>query len=214
MPSPSPGLREYQSGVAAEKRVALMRAARRVFLRDGYVRATVAAIATTAGISLATLYKHFPAGKAQIFEAVVAEGADTVVPAFERAAAPGAYEGALRGFVIAYGRVLAAPQTIEFFRIVIAETPKQPELGERWLRSGRAGIAERLRSLLEEARALKLLSVADVATAADELMASLYHALLWPGLLDPARRATPSDVERAADRALATFYARYGTKSQ
>ncbi|MGV9269941.1 TetR/AcrR family transcriptional regulator [Kitasatospora sp. NPDC003701] len=61
----------------AEKRQAITRAARTVFGRDGYSRASIDAIAAEAGVSTRTIYNHF-AGKELLFRTVVQESAGQV----------------------------------------------------------------------------------------------------------------------------------------
>ncbi|WP_327679406.1 TetR/AcrR family transcriptional regulator [Kitasatospora sp. NBC_00458] len=60
-----------------EKRVAIARAARTVFGREGFTRTSVDAIAAEAGVSKRTIYNHF-ADKEQLFQSVILEGASTV----------------------------------------------------------------------------------------------------------------------------------------
>ncbi|MFJ8435155.1 TetR/AcrR family transcriptional regulator [Kitasatospora sp. NPDC094019] len=60
-----------------EKRVAITRAARTVFGREGFTRTSVDAIAAEAGVSKRTIYNHF-ADKEQLFQSVVLEGATSV----------------------------------------------------------------------------------------------------------------------------------------
>jgi len=60
-----------------EKRRAITQAARAVFGREGYARASVDAIAVEAGVSKRTIYNHF-ADKEQLFQTVALEGAEQV----------------------------------------------------------------------------------------------------------------------------------------
>lgn len=57
---------------AARNRAALVAAARRIFERDGYVRARITDIAEEAGVAHGSFYSHFD-GKEEIFAAVMAE---------------------------------------------------------------------------------------------------------------------------------------------
>lgn len=57
---------EGRRGGRVEKRRAIVLAANRVFGRDGYMRATVDAIAREAGVSKKTIYNHFD-GKESLF---------------------------------------------------------------------------------------------------------------------------------------------------
>ncbi|MEV5983655.1 TetR/AcrR family transcriptional regulator [Streptomyces sp. NPDC052051] len=63
-----------------EKRRAIAQAARAVFGREGYSRASVDTIAVEAGVSKRTVYNHFT-DKEQLFQAVALEGAEQVTEA-------------------------------------------------------------------------------------------------------------------------------------
>jgi AcrR family transcriptional regulator len=70
---------------AEVRRQAVLESARRLFLRDGFARTTVAAIADQASVSSETVYKVF-GGKSGLIEALYREavhGAE-LVPAYER----------------------------------------------------------------------------------------------------------------------------------
>ncbi|GAA2019981.1 TetR/AcrR family transcriptional regulator [Nakamurella flavida] len=70
----------------AERRAAILVAARHTFLASGYPRATVAAIAETAGASEALVYRYFP-GKAELYTAVVRAALDDLAADRSRALA-------------------------------------------------------------------------------------------------------------------------------
>jgi len=67
-------------GVSADKRRAILAGGLTVFARDGYSRASVDAIATTASVSTRTIYNHFH-DKARLFQAVIQESATRVADA-------------------------------------------------------------------------------------------------------------------------------------
>ncbi|TJZ73248.1 TetR/AcrR family transcriptional regulator [Rhodococcus oryzae] len=64
-------------GGSTEKRNAILRAARKVFGRDGYARASIDTIAAEAGVSTRTLYNHF-GGKEALFTETVTDSATGV----------------------------------------------------------------------------------------------------------------------------------------
>lgn len=64
----------------AEKREAITRAARTVFAREGYVRASVDAIASEAGVSKRTIYNHFK-DKEHLFLVIMEESSHVVADA-------------------------------------------------------------------------------------------------------------------------------------
>jgi TetR/AcrR family transcriptional regulator of autoinduction and epiphytic fitness len=68
----SPATSSYHQRVQKEKRAAILEAATELFLAEGYDGASLAKIATTAGVSTATLFKRFPT-KADLFDAIVTE---------------------------------------------------------------------------------------------------------------------------------------------
>lgn len=67
-------------GGTADKRTAILGAARKVFGRDGFARASIDAIAAEAGASTRTLYNHF-GGKEALFTETVTASASEVAAA-------------------------------------------------------------------------------------------------------------------------------------
>jgi AcrR family transcriptional regulator len=63
---------------AADRRVAILRAARTVFVRSGLAGARIRDIADEAGVQEALLYKHF-ASKEEMFEAAIAQPLDDLI---------------------------------------------------------------------------------------------------------------------------------------
>ncbi|MFB4273734.1 TetR/AcrR family transcriptional regulator [Nonomuraea sp. MTCD27] len=61
-------------GGLADKRRAILAGALTVFARDGYTRASIDAIASTAGVSTRTIYNHFT-DKTELFRTVIQESA-------------------------------------------------------------------------------------------------------------------------------------------
>ncbi|MEV4172563.1 TetR/AcrR family transcriptional regulator [Nonomuraea sp. NPDC049709] len=61
-------------GGQADKRRAILAGALTVFARDGYTRASIDAIASTAGVSTRTIYNHFT-DKTELFRTVIQESA-------------------------------------------------------------------------------------------------------------------------------------------
>ncbi|GAA1729848.1 TetR/AcrR family transcriptional regulator [Isoptericola hypogeus] len=71
------GDRPASGHLRADKRAAIVAGALEVFASDGYVRASIGAIAEASGVSTRTIYKHF-ADKSALFDAVVAASAGRV----------------------------------------------------------------------------------------------------------------------------------------
>lgn len=117
----------------AERRGLLRDAATTIFLRDGYTAASMADVASMAGMSKRTLYRAFPS-KEDLFE-------DTIVAVLAPLRIDASLEQepdlalALQGILEAAGRHLLAQRQTALFRLVIAEVPRCPELAERWHRA-------------------------------------------------------------------------------
>ena len=119
----------YHRRVAAANRAAILEAATRLFLDDGYDRTSLARVAEAAGVSKATLFKQFPT-KAALFEATVL--AAGVVSGSEAVDPPaGDFHAGLVALGRAYAELVTRPQMVALMRTVIAEAPRFPELRER-----------------------------------------------------------------------------------
>ena len=91
---------------AERNRAALVAAARRVFERDGYVRARITDIADEAGVAHGSFYSHFD-GKPAIFAAVMAEVEEEMLhpgPALTAGDPVAVIEAANRAYLEAYRR--------------------------------------------------------------------------------------------------------------
>jgi len=102
---------------AERNRAALVGAARRVFERDGYVRARITDIADEAGVAHGSFYSHF-AGKPEIFAAVMAEVSEEMLhpgPALTAAGADpvAVIEAANLAYLEAYQRNAALMLVLE-----------------------------------------------------------------------------------------------------
>lgn len=144
-------------GVRAGKRDAITLAARAVFGRQGYARASIDAIAAEAGVSTRTIYNHFP-GKDVLFGAVLTESAAQVAQMVrERAAAAFAEPVDPERALVGLGRALVAQQTefrehFAMVRQIDGEAAHFPEgVFEAWQDTGpravRSEVVERLSSL-------------------------------------------------------------------
>jgi AcrR family transcriptional regulator len=176
----------------------ILDAATALFLRDGYGSASLEAVAAAAGVSKRTLYARF-AGKAALFQVVVARLVTRWLPAFD--ASVGQAQG-LEAALLAAARVILAtalaPEALALHRLMVAEIGRFPELGRVMQQAG-AGVGhERLGALLARA------GIADPAWAAEQFMALLLSVpqRRGLGLGQPLDAAAQDDW---AHRAVALF---------
>jgi AcrR family transcriptional regulator len=119
--------------LSAEKDQQIIRAALNTFLQCGYRGTSMDKVAMEAGVSKQTVYSHY-GDKKGLFNALVAYVSERLFPPellhvpFE--AEPGAF---LRSLARAYVDALATWEHTAFNRLVLAESPRFPELGEIYL---------------------------------------------------------------------------------
>jgi TetR/AcrR family transcriptional repressor of mexJK operon len=124
---------------SAAKHQAILRAATEVFLRDGYARASVDAIAAVAGVGKQTVYGHF-GDKERLFLAVVDQARkDTGVHPQDMDTLitdTGDARTALQSTGERLLRAMLAPDHMALHRLTIAELPHHPELQRSWRDDG------------------------------------------------------------------------------
>ncbi|SFF87150.1 DNA-binding transcriptional regulator, AcrR family [Actinoplanes philippinensis] len=197
----------YHRRVAGEKRAAILSAATGLFLSAGYDGTSLARIAEAAGVSKATLFKQFPT-KAALFDAIVTESWQV-----EEDAGPEPPAGDLRAGLTMIGHryadLLTRPGMTALFRIVIAELPRFPELGEAQFSRGKMPYFTSVSRYLAAAHAAGSARVHDADLAATQFLGMIANFVFWPTLLltdwAPARPA----VDQAVEEAVATMVARY-----
>jgi len=195
-----------------QKHDALVRGARLVFGRDGYARASIDAIATEAGVSTRTLYKHF-SGKEQLFAFVLENSATQVADGFvERLRTVAAAESAegvpaeLTGIAHALVRqTIDHPEHFAMARQINAESGHFPaHVLDAWQQAGprrvEAEVVGRLRRLADQG----LLVVTDLDRAALHFMA-LATAEAGPRGLRRAGHLTATETDVAVSAAVEAF---------
>jgi TetR/AcrR family transcriptional regulator, mexJK operon transcriptional repressor len=172
---PSSG-RGRPAGGSESKRDAIVLAARQLFLRDGFERVSVDAIAAEAGVSKRTIYNHY-GDKERLFLDVIGETYNTMIGAV--VALMDKYltdlpDEAVEDGIIAFSREVAlfaarTPERTAVIRLLMSEAPHFPALlaVEARPRGITASIAERLVRL----NARGLLDVPEPQDAANHLFA-------------------------------------------
>jgi TetR/AcrR family transcriptional repressor of mexJK operon len=173
----------------------LVEAARAEFMKDGFRGASVDRIAAAAGVAKQTLYNHFPSKEALFEETMRAGVRDIVVELVE---APGALRERLTAFSLALRRKLLSPEGLNWYRTVIADLSRLPELGRIVWRQGPYETLSRLADFLAAAMERGELRRDDPLFAAEMLNSMLINLDRTRGLLagdfDPD--ADPEKVDR------------------
>jgi len=194
----------------AERRRALVDAARRVFLRAGYARTTMEQIADEAEMSKKTLYQFFP-DKQAVLMAVLASHADnSPLPVYAHLPGDDPREE-LRRSLVAIAHYLLDPMQVGIVRLIVTEARQSPELAKHFQALTIPGIdrqlAERLSLIFQDAG----LRVDEPETVASLLIGSLIGSWLLTAL-SSGTDWKPSDAEigQRADVVLTAFAVQLG----
>ena len=205
---------DVDTGRSARKRRAILEAAREVFLRGGYERASMDEVAAKAKVSKQTVYKHF-ADKERLFSEIVtsdirlaesrSQEAVDALPDSEDVAAD------LRQFARQHIAIVMQPHLIRLRRIIIGGAERFPDLARTWYDTGpgraHTTLAARFRALAERGR----LRVADPLLAAEHfnwlvLSIPMNKAMFYGSEIEFA----PEELDRYADEGVRVFLAAYG----
>lgn len=162
-----------------KKRKAIVEAARTVFLRDGFSRASVDAIAALAEVSKRTIYNHFE-DKEQLLTEIVRESTASVAESFVAAAREHLTDVTdVEAALVAFGEAWLAPRAGDadhgaLVRLVIAEATHHPEVVRVWLLAGPRHVRRELTVRLEELAGRGLLVLPDAAQAAGHFTALVH----------------------------------------
>jgi TetR/AcrR family transcriptional regulator, mexJK operon transcriptional repressor len=189
------------------KREAILDAAQRLFLDEGYAATSMDAVAARAGVSKATIYAHFES-KDQLFAAIMLRRCEANFVF----AVPDDSHDAARTFTIYAERLLSlltTPDALALYRVVVAESVRAPDLAQAFYDTGplrgKTAIASSVASLQRRG---ELDGTADPYVIADQfigmLRAETYHRALLG--LPPGR--TVDDTVADAVRLLLRAYGR------
>ncbi|HEY0212002.1 MAG TPA: TetR/AcrR family transcriptional regulator [Paenirhodobacter sp.] len=128
--APRPAPPKIRRGEA--RRRELLAEAARILLRDGLEGASMDLIASEAGASKATLYRHFGDRHGLVVEAVQYLCADFLSD-IQPNAPPGAdLRTRLRAILLELIRVVLKPSHPDFFRLIVTGANLAPQIGEAW----------------------------------------------------------------------------------
>ncbi|MGF6446446.1 TetR/AcrR family transcriptional regulator [Paraburkholderia youngii] len=207
---PAQGLQAYQQRVSQEKRRLILEVAIGAFLANGYDTTTMDSIGDGAGVSYATLYKHFP-GKEILFSEAMDHLFHQLFARWKDHTVPPEVETGLREIARAYNELVSDPNMIAAMRLVIAQVQCFPDIGLRLQR------AKDLFSDVTDAWLTKRveegwLAIGDVQLARAEFIGMLGESLYFPRLMQIDYAIPNDDVERIIGSAVSTFLSRYRSR--
>jgi AcrR family transcriptional regulator len=173
-------------------------------LEKGYAGATLASIAERAQVSTATVFKHFRT-KADIFGAIMRR----VWGNEEDSLPPAPDAGDPRSGLLAIGHDYAAtitdPKIRALFRVMIAEVPRFPELGQELYEKGKRPYLDRLHHYLEAEIAAGTLVIPDVGLAVRQFLGMINDVIFWPHMLVVDLQEDQPEIDRVVEGAVETM---------
>lgn len=161
----------------------LMDAAYQLFLSHPYDAVSTDAIAKAASVSKATLYVYFPSKEA-LFAALVSEKCErTEHLIWSSLPASQGIDEVLLSIARQFIQIFASCDGLAFYRSLIAQIPRFPELGEIFYESGPRIVHEKIEALLRAADARGQLAVPDPALAARQFLQLVSADIQLNGLL-------------------------------
>jgi TetR/AcrR family transcriptional repressor of mexJK operon len=197
------------------KRAAIVEAATRRFLRQGYDATRIDQIAADASASKQTVYNQF-GDKAALFRQVVlgatatAEALAAALPASFDAVPDSEFPAALRALARRYLATTAAPSLLALRRLVVGEATRFPTLAATYHDRAPALVMGAFAELFARLDARGLLRVQDAAEAARHFAFLVVGPTIDRGMLI-VDAAAPDEaaVQHTADRAVEVFLAAY-----
>jgi TetR/AcrR family transcriptional regulator, mexJK operon transcriptional repressor len=204
-------------GNSLRKRRAILEAAMKAFLKNGYLGASMDEIAALAQVSKQTVYKQF-SNKESLFVEIVTSMTDTAsdrvhsnVPELADGSEIGEY---LQLYAFRQLTVVLTPPLMQLRRLVIGEVSRFPEMARILYERGPQRTIAAFARVLEHLAVLGLLTIDDPMSAASHfnwlvMSAPLNRAMLLGDDAIPK----PAALRRHAAECVRIFLAAYGNKS-
>jgi TetR/AcrR family transcriptional repressor of mexJK operon len=189
------------------KRQAILNGATRMFLAHGYRNVSMEKIAQAAPVSKATLYNHFDSKNA-LLAAVIAELCESLLQTMTQATVESDdVENNLTQIASSAVDLIYAEDALAIYRLVVAESPDFPELGQLFYASGPQAALTQLEDYFRRLNETGRFAIEDPVFAADAFFSMLRGDLHVRCLLTKTLRPTADDKKRLVSQVIA-FYLR------
>jgi len=193
----------------AKRRAEIASVAERVFLKRGFADTTMQMIASLAGGSKETLYRHF-ASKEALFAEIVDRRATLISGPQSALARDEEPETVLCELGLGLMRLMMKSDTSSLLRIVVAEAPRSPQLARVFYARGPGATLDRLTDYLRVATRRRQLDCPQPLLAAKLFIGSVvaqHH--LYSLIGQPPAALCESEMRKHVHAAVMMFLARY-----
>lgn len=213
---PRPALTDHSPALCpgagrSDKQQAIIDAATRIFLEQGYRNASMDVIARAAGVSKQTIYNHY-GNKEALFSAIITQHCqDVLLTLLDPEQAHANAEATLRRFATTLLGIILQPSVLALHRLIIAESARFPEVGEIYYRVGPERGNRHLAEYLEQQCAMGQLQMADSLLAAQQFTGALIGSLRSKALV-LNHTIEPREIAAVVDHTVACFMALHGVE--
>jgi AcrR family transcriptional regulator len=196
---------EPEAGRAELRRAAFLKAARDVFLEAGYEAANMAEIVKRAGGSLSTLYSQF-GGKKGLFEAMIdARVTELTAQMHIELAAHAPLKEGLRRIGETFLLKQTQPESLDVFRLMVAQAKKFPEMAEAWSKRAPEAVRKALADYLTDRAKAGEIKITNPDLAASVFFDLVRSRIQFRALLMPSYQPTEAEIRDTVDRAVKVF---------
>lgn len=186
----------------AAKRQKMLNAAMTIFARQGYIGASLDAIAQEAGVSKPTLYQYF-GNKEKLFEAVLQQASDQILLPFADSA--DSMVGDMLAWSRNYANMALSPEILSLNRLVMGEVERFPQLGKHYYENGPQQAFNGIVAYLESLAGAGKLVIEDSELAAHDFWSLILSGPREMCLLMPELVMGSAEIDRFIFNGLHVF---------
>lgn len=149
------------------KRLAILEAAKTLFLRHGYASISMDAIAAEAGVSKLTVYSHFNDKETLFSSAVMAKCEEQLPPLFFELPAGIAVENVLLNIARGFHQLINSEESVNLHRLMMALGTQDPKLSLIFFEAGPERMVQGMERLLKRIHETGALSIDQPRNAAE-----------------------------------------------
>lgn len=195
-----------------EKQQKILKAAKKLFLKQGFSATSMDQIVLTANVSKKTLYHHFP-DKTRLFQHVLKQHfQDTMAVQVALFDDKKTLSDNLKYFCQQFLDFLLQPQTVTLFRLLIAESNRFPALTQALVVDGHGPYTQHLIAYLTKQTELGYLKISKIDLAAYQLVGMIKEYNFWLKLFGIKKDLSKNEMEDSIAKSVALFLSYYQGK--
>jgi|SRR5579859_1413895 TetR/AcrR family transcriptional repressor of mexJK operon len=200
---------------SARKDREIVQAATAAFVSKGYDGTSMEEIATKAGVSKQTIYKHFT-DKVTLFGEVVestATQANDVIESVTTLLSEVEFmEGGLQQLARRLVTMLMDEELLKLRRLIIANADRMPQLGRSWYEKGFERMLATMAACFQKLTSRGLMKTNDPHLAASHFFGMLLWIPMNEAMFTGGNPRSKAELERHADASVEAFLVAYGAQ--